>query len=204
MADFLSEADAHATRTALAQGGRVVDKRSERLVEPPPQAYNTATLLEDATTRLGWGAEQVMEVAQSLFVGVEWNGTRTGLITYPRTESQTLTPAAVVEAQVALGGGESATRWGAWQSTARQWLNRMSSGSSAQVRSASKAGVAPEPAPAHEAIRPTAFTRRPELLRASLTPQQNELYTLIWQRAIASQMPPAEYEVWVVEVELDA
>src|SRR4029450_711711 len=55
---------------------------------------------------------------------------------------------------------------------------------------------------AHEAIRPTDVNRRPEDVQRFLEPDQYRLYQLIWQRSLASQMPPAVYDMTIVDFDL--
>ena len=74
-------------------------KHVEIIEEAPPQPYTTATLLEDATTRLNCSADQVMRLAQLLFEGIELYGAHTGLITYHRTDSILIALEAQVEAR---------------------------------------------------------------------------------------------------------
>ena len=53
---------------------------------------------------------------------------------------------------------------------------------------------------AHEAIRPTDVTREPDILKNSLSSEQYKLYKLIWQRFVASQMAPADYDTQSVKI----
>ena len=53
---------------------------------------------------------------------------------------------------------------------------------------------------AHEAIRPTSMQYDPETVRAHLTPDQYYLYKLIWNRFVASQMPPATFDETTVDI----
>ena len=104
-----------------------------------------------------------------LYEGVDLGGERTGLITYMRTDSPTLSQQAIAEAAEVIRArfGAAAVVEGG-----RQY--------------ASKSKNAQE---AHEAIRPTSLHRTPEEAATYLDERELKLYTLIWRRAIASQMP---------------
>lgn len=153
---------------------RVLSKETRTLFEEAPPAYITLTLLEDAAGKYGWSAEHSMAVAQTLF--------ENGLITYPRSDSIHLAPEAV--------------------ESARQIIRERHGITALKPISLQERFLSPEDAGgAHEAIRPTDPSLLPEE-QAGLLPDQAELYRLIWQRFIASQMRSALYQV--VEVELES
>jgi DNA topoisomerase-1 len=201
VAAFEDEAAAQETAARLGQAPLTVTERTEKIVEePPPPPYTTASLLEDATERLGWESEKVMRVAQALFEGIELAGQPVGLITYPRTDATRLAPEAVAEAravivrlhgrealpparlvQLAAPGAPGSTPRGGW-GRLLAWLGR-------------KPAEAPavQAQEAHEAIRPTSAERLPDSLTGALEADALALYRLIWQRLIASQMRPARY-----------
>ncbi|MEP0805696.1 MAG: hypothetical protein HRF47_09415 [Chloroflexota bacterium] len=95
-----------ALRLAEACTGEwTVAAREERIEdEAPPLPYTTADLLEDASLRLGWTAEQTMAAAQSLF--------EQGLITYPRTDSPRVSPEARQAARQVIAERYGADAWG--------------------------------------------------------------------------------------------
>lgn len=99
-------AEAEAIRLAETYAGEwTVAAREEHIEdEAPPLPYTTADLLEDAALRLGWTAEQTMQVAQSLF--------EQGLITYPRTDSPRVSPEARQAARQVIAERYSADAWG--------------------------------------------------------------------------------------------
>ena len=137
-------------------------------IAPPP--FTTATLLQDATTRFGWSSSQVMQTAQSLF--------ENGLITYPRTDSISISPEASEEARriaISLFGKENLNSKVVW--------NQMEG--------------------AHEAIRPTSTARVPHQLPEEIGSDERQLYGLIWKRFIAWFMVPATYRVYTVDMESD-
>ncbi|WP_432283324.1 type I DNA topoisomerase [Aminobacter sp. BA135] len=147
----------------------------------PSAPFTTSTLQQAASSRLGFSASRTMQVAQRLYEGMEIGGETAGLITYMRTDGVQMAPEAIEAARNAI-----AKEFGAkyLPEKARQYTT--------------KAKNAQE---AHEAIRPTDFNRTPAEMRKFLDADQARLYEMIWKRAIASQMQPAEIERTTVEIE---
>jgi len=174
-------ADAQAVVDALqGTSWRVDNLEQKRRTRKPYPPYTTSTLQRDASNRLRWPAKKTMQIAQQLYEGVALPGEKTtGLITYMRTDSTAISPQAAEEARQVI----------------RQFfpagLPNRPPVYKTKVKNAQEA---------HEAIRPTSPTRTPKAIRAALTPDQDQLYTLIWRRFIASQMKPAVYNVTVVTV----
>ncbi len=145
-------------------------KRSTRSLEPPPP-FITSTLQQEASKLLGFQSQKTMIIAQELYEGVDLGGERTGLITYMRTDSTRIADEAVQNCKQLIK-----ERFGAdlVNPATRVFKNK----SSAQD--------------AHEAIRPTNAFHTPESVDRFLSKDQFKLYTLIWQRFIATQMKPAK------------
>jgi DNA topoisomerase-1 len=148
----------------------VVVERSEgtRKQRPVPP-FTTSTLQQEAGRKHGFRSRVTMQLAQKLYEGVEIGGERTGLITYMRTDSPTLSQQAISDASAVIRerfGPEMIVEGG------RQY--------------ASKSKNAQE---AHEAIRPTNLALTPELAAPYIDERELKVYTLIWRRTIASQMP---------------
>jgi DNA topoisomerase I len=157
-------------------------KKGTRANSPAPP-FTTSTFQQAASNRLGIGAQRAMSVAQDLYEGVNIPGQGpTGLITYMRTDSLNIAPGAQDEARRFIHG-----RWGSDYVPDKKRFYRTRS------RGAQEA---------HEAIRPTNPSRTPETLRGVLDGQSLRVYTLIWQRFMASQMADARYTT--VSVEIDA
>jgi DNA topoisomerase I len=155
-------------------------KRSTRNVEPPPP-FITSTLQQEASKILGFQAQRTMSIAQELYEGIDLKGESTGLITYMRTDSMRIADEAIANCRslVKERFGE-----GNLHGSVRVFKNK----SSAQD--------------AHEAIRPTDTFHTPESIAASLTKDQLKLYTLIWQRFVATQMKPVKLEQTKAEISL--
>ncbi|MGH2794456.1 MAG: type I DNA topoisomerase [Actinomycetota bacterium] len=155
-------------------------KRQERRRNPAPP-FITSTLQQEASRKLGFSAKKTMVVAQQLYEGIEIGEEGpTGLITYMRTDSPHVAEQALAEITDLVRdrfGKEYALdkprRFKAKQSRAQE---------------------------AHEAIRPTAALRDPDSVARYLDKDQARLYTLIWQRAIASQMAQAIFDAVSVDV----
>lgn len=141
----------------------------------PHAPFTTATLQQTASVRLYFPAKRTMRVAQQLYEGVEIPGEgMAGLITYMRTDSRNLSREAVQAVREMIG-----------KDYGPQYVpekpNIYASGERAQE--------------AHEAIRPTDARRHPDELARCLNEEQLKLYTLIWKRFVACQMPPAVWKV---------
>lgn len=178
---WLSETDA-AQIAAVAKNAKpytVTWLEEKEGQERPSAPFMTTTLQQDANRKLGYGADRTMRIAQSLYEGVDLGGEQTGLITYMRTDSLTLSADA-------LG-------------SIRKFISEQfpTALPDKPVNYANKVKNAQE---AHEAIRPTDVKRRPQNVARYLTDDQLKLYTLIWQRTVASQMKPARVLRTEVEV----
>lgn len=136
----------------------------------PPAPFATSTLQQDAYTRYGIPAKRTMQLAQALY--------EAGHITYMRTDSLSISK----DAQTTILSHIKASIGPEW----------------AQARSfKTKAANAQE---AHEAIRPTQPSKETLEANETITTQHIKLYTLIWQRTVASQMIPARYAEVTVTV----
>lgn len=163
-----------ATFTALS----VEAKPAKRNPGPP---FTTSTLQQAASSRYGFSASRTMQVAQRLYEGLDVGGETVGLITYMRTDGVQMAPEAITAARAVIGKEFGDT-----------YLPEKPRFYSAKAKNAQEA---------HEAIRPTEFFRTPASVRAHLDADQFRLYEMIWKRAIASQMQPAEIERTTVEIE---
>ena len=181
-ADLPNQARAQAVVEALDGAAyKVLAVRGKRTPRRPAAPFITSTLQQEASRKLGWGAKATMAVAQQLYEGVPVGAEgQVGLITYMRTDATHVVAEAQAEARAFI---------------ARQWGEQFLP--AAPPRHAGKVQHAQE---AHEAIRPTATLRTPKSLRPHLSPQQDQLYTLIWRRFVASQMAPAIVEQTTIDI----
>ncbi|MCH7483824.1 MAG: type I DNA topoisomerase [Chloroflexi bacterium] len=165
-------------RAAAYSVAKVQKKKQVRRPSPP---FITSTVQQEASRRLGFTAKRTMAIAQQLYEGVKLGDRgETGLITYMRTDSVNVASSARTEAREYI-----AERYG------KQFVPEKPRFFTRKVKGAQEA---------HEAIRPTSVRRGPDEMRGLLTPDQARLYTLIWQRFVASQMADAEFDVTTVEI----
>ena len=169
------------TLNDLAKGKLLVakvDKKQRKRNPSPP--FTTSTLQQEASRKLGYGAQRTMRIAQQLYEGVEIDGESTGLITYMRTDSVNLANEAIDEIR-----GFIADRYG-----------KENVPDEVQVYK-SKSKNAQE---AHEAVRPTSVLRIPEEIKKTLTAEQFKLYDLVWKRTVACQMVHATLDTVAVDL----
>ena len=167
-------ADLQAARYTVAE----VKKTTRRRNPAPP--FTTSTLQQEAVRKLRFSTQRTMRVAQQLYEGLALGDEgEVGLITYMRTDSTRLADEAVQEA--------------------RQYIHEHYG----------KDYVPPQPRryrsqkaaqEAHEAIRPTSVLRTPDRVKRYLSAEQQALYTLIWNRLVASQMSSAILDHTTVDV----
>ncbi len=177
-----SEADADRVVAALRGVPFVVTKIEQKdRAERPPAPFTTSTLQQQASLRLRFSVSRTMQTAQKLYEGVDLGAEGTvALITYMRTDSTRISP----DALTAVRGHIQATFGDRYLP---EKPNVYASGKSAQE--------------AHEAVRPTDVAMTPQRAeRAGLHGDQLRLYTLIYNRFVASQMTPAIFAVTNVEV----
>ncbi|MHA6685288.1 type I DNA topoisomerase [Mesorhizobium sp. A556] len=156
-----------------------VEAKPTRRNPGPP--FTTSTLQQAASSRMGFSANRTMQAAQRLYEGMDIGGETAGLITYMRTDGVQMAPEAISAARAAIG-----------KEFGDKYLPEKPRYYTAKAKNAQEA---------HEAIRPTDFFRTPASVRQYLDADQFRLYELVWKRAIASQMNPAEIERTTVEIE---
>ncbi|MGB6230488.1 MAG: type I DNA topoisomerase [Litorimonas sp.] len=144
----------------------------------PQPPFMTSTLQQEASRKLGFSATRTMQTAQKLYEGINIGSETVGLITYMRTDGISMVGEAVSDCRATIAG---------------EYGDAYLPGSARVYKS--KAKNAQE---AHEAIRPTSFSRTPGSLR--LSGDEARLYELIWKRATASQMASAKLERTTVTV----
>ena len=175
------EAEAEAAVERIRSGGLTVtsDKRAERKKNPSPP-FTTPNLQQEASRKLRFTTSKTMQIAQQLYEGVDVEGEGTvGLITYIRTDSVRLSDEAIAAAREYIPAQYGPA-----------YLPETPNVYKGRTRAQD----------AHEAIRPTDVTRRPENVKASLTRDQYNLYRLIYLRFLASQMTPALYDTETAEI----
>jgi len=181
---FTDEATARGVEQAIKDAAQgflhviSIDRKQRRRNPSPP--FTTSTLQQEAARKLGYSAQRTMRLAQQLYEGVDFGEGSIGLITYMRTDSVNLAAEAVREMRDVI------------------------------VHEYGKEAVSEEPRvyktksrnaqEAHEAIRPTSAAILPSKLDGKIDPDQFKLYSLIWKRAMASQMAHALYDTVAVDM----
>lgn len=179
--DINNEAEASAIlsqcegKTFVVEG---VKKALKRRKPMPP--FTTSTLQQEANRRLNFQSRRTMMVAQELYEGINLGEAGMhGLITYMRTDSLRISDDATAAAKAFI-----LSKYGDkyYPSTPNVFKSKKNSQD------------------AHEAIRPTDPTRTPDSVKGKLSNDQFKLYKLIWERFIASQMCPAEFDTMICDI----
>lgn len=160
-------------KTQLKTSKYKIDSVEKKEVSKNPNApFTTSTLQQAANRHLGFSAKQTMMVAQKLY--------ELGFITYMRTDSLNLSPKFVQEAN--------------------QWLINNLGKEYAYSGGRIFKGKSKNAQEAHEAVRPTEVSNTPDSLANKLDKNQERLYRLVWQRAVASQMSAAKLASTTIDV----
>ena len=177
----VNEEQAKAFLPALERGDYSVVRTKKRIHKSSPSApFNTSALQQQAANELGFSAARTMLIAQQLYEGLDAGSEgAVGLITYMRTDSFRIADEAMEECR-----GFIEAEFGAKYLSEKPRVF------------ASRKGAQE----AHEAIRPTSVLRTPEQLASHLDRDQLRLYTLIWNRFVATQMAAAEYEITEIDI----
>lgn len=182
---FAIEHEEHATTIVqdLEHANYTVHKvtRKDKRRNPAPP-FTTSTLQQEAGRKLGFSAKKTMTIAQMLYEGVDVGGDEgtTGLITYMRTDSTSVSQEAQQEARQVI-----TNRFG------QDYLPEKPPVYKTRSKGAQEA---------HEAIRPTSSMRTPESLERLLERDMLRLYELIWKRFLASQMTAAIFDSTTVDI----
>ena len=156
---------------------KVTKKSTKRKATAP---FITSTMQRAASSKLGFGVQKTMQVAQKLYEGIEIDGTPVGLITYMRTDSVRVSDDAqnMAKDYILANYGD------------KYYPDKPN------IYVKGKQNVQD----AHEAIRPSYPERTPESIKKYLDNDQYKLYKLIWEKFMSSQMTPAEVANKTVEI----
>ncbi|GBQ23771.1 DNA topoisomerase I [Acetobacter estunensis NRIC 0472] len=179
--DLNNEERAYAARDAVL-GGTFAVKSVERkkVKRNPPPPFTTSTMQQEASRKLGMGAQNTMRTAQQLYEGIDLGGETVGLITYMRTDGVTMAGEAITDIRRHIG-----------KDFGTNYVPPQPRIYTTKAKNAQEA---------HEAIRPTDVSRTPASVARHLTDDQRRLYELVWKRAVASQMQSAELDQVAVDV----
>ena len=160
----------------------VMDVREKERLRHPSPPFITSSLQQEAARKLNFRASKTMQIAQQLYEGVELGKEGTvGLITYMRTDSTRLSPSAQDETREFI-----VEKYGPdfIPESARNYTKKAANAQDA-----------------HEAIRPTAVTRSPDVMKSFLSRDQFRLYKLIWDRTLACQMSSAILDTVTADIQ---
>jgi len=155
-----------------------VEAKEKKRTPPPP--FTTSKMQQEAARKVGFTVKKTMTIAQHLYEGVDLGDEgAVGLITYMRTDSTRVAPEALAEVRehIARVHGPDFLP----EEPRFYKAGRMSQG-------------------AHEAIRPTSLENSPEKVGKFLNRDELRLYSLIWNRFVASQMNPAVFDVTTADI----
>ncbi len=156
-----------------------VDRKERRRFPTPP--FITSRLQQEASRKLGYTPSRTMRIAQRLYEGIELGADGpVGLITYMRTDSVRVSPEAVDSVRGLIG-----------EKYGKEYLPKD------PPTYKTKKGAQD----AHEAIRPTALDRPPDTVQGYLSKEELAVYTLIWNRFVASQMTPAVFDQTAIDIQ---
>jgi DNA topoisomerase-1 len=178
-----NEEQARTIEAALKSGSFVIESIARKEKKQTAAApFITSTLQRTAYNRFKYPVKRTMQIAQKLYEGKEL-GTfgHVGLITYMRTDSVRISDDAITEVRQYIG-----TKYGADILPEKPNVYRVKKAAQAQE--------------AHEAVRPTSLEHDPDAIKDHLTREEYNLYKLIWDRFVASQMKPALFDVTDVDI----
>lgn len=181
-AELHNSIDAHAVKTELEKSkASVLSVQKNRRARKPGAPFITSKLQQDAARAFRFTTKRTMSIAQGLYEGVELGAEgAVGLITYMRTDSMSVSNDALAAVREYIGSAFGPNFLPEKPNTYKNKKNAQE---------------------AHEAIRPTSMAYTPEFVRPFLKPEQFKLYQLIWERFVASQMLPAQYDQTQIDVE---
>ena len=170
---FKNEALAEKAKNYLNNNKFFIRKIDEKTISRKPKApFNTSTLQQTANSQLNFSASQTMTIAQGLYMGIDINKETIALITYMRTDSITLSKDSIDTIR---------------KNISEHYGDKYLPDKPIEYKSRKKNAQE-----AHEAIRPTDISIKPESIKDYLSEEQFKLYDLIWKRTLASQMTSAE------------
>ena len=164
------------------QSYKIADVSSKVYRRNPMAPFTTSTLQQTASGKFGFGASRTMQIAQRLYQGIDIEGDTVGLITYMRTDGTQISNEAISDFRNFID-----------KEHGKEYLPE-----NPNSYTGKKAKNAQE---AHEAIRPTDVGKKPTDMKKYLSTDQSKLYELIWNRALSSQMNPAEFDRKSITIE---
>ncbi len=171
-----NETEAEEIFSRIPESLTVVEIQKKIKKREPRSAFTTSTLQQEAFNKFRFTTKKTALIAQKLYEGINIGTETTGLITYIRTDSTRLAPQFIDKARKYIG-----------ETFGEDYVGKVHIGK--------KKGQVQD---AHEAIRPTSTRRTPDSIKQYLSKDEYNLYTIIYNRAMASLMSPFEYETTTV------
>ena len=171
--EIKNELEANRIKDALSNTYEIedIEEKDKKKQSKPP--YITSTLQQDAINKLNFSSKKTMQIAQKLYEGVNIGSETVGLITYMRTDSIRLSNEFI-----------SATYKYIEENYGKEYVG--------SVKVSKKTDNVQD---AHEAIRPSSILRTPDSIKEYLSTDEYKLYSLIYNRALASLMKEAKQKV---------
>lgn len=165
---------------AIKDGSYSVENINKKVrARPSKPPFITSTLQQDAGVKYNYNAKRVMSIAQKLYEGVELGKERVGLITYMRTDSIRLSDEFIDSSKSYITEKYGEKYYKGMKKSGQKGKNIQD---------------------AHEAIRPTNINRTPESVKKYLAADEFKLYSLIYNRALASLMSDASIESTTIDI----
>ena len=182
--EISNEEEAQKVVTAIAEQEGVVNTvETRQRSRKAPAPFTTSTMQQDGVHKLNMNAKRVMAAAQHLYEGKEIGGYgHVGLITYMRTDSTRISKE--------------------MQDKAKDYILK-TYGSEFYPSKPNVFGAKSNAQDAHEAIRPTMLELPPKMVAPYLSGDELKLYTLIWNRFLASQMAPQKTQTVTMTFAID-
>ena len=177
-----NEEEAKAIMKACEKGSfKVISNKKGTRTRNTVLPFTTSTMQQEAAKHLGFSTQKTMNIAQQLYEGVKVGKKNVGIVTYIRTDSVRIADKAKEEVVSYITSKFGSSYLG------EQKIKEKNKKSHVQD--------------AHEAIRPTYMEYEPQEIKEYLSRDQFRLYQMIWNRFVASQMAPAQFETYVIKIE---
>ncbi|MBQ1274914.1 MAG: type I DNA topoisomerase [Cellulosilyticum sp.] len=175
-------AEAEAIIKACEKGEfKVVSTKKGNRVRNTVLPFTTSTMQQEAAKHLGFSTQKTMNIAQQLYEGIKVGKKDVGIVTYIRTDS----------VRIADKAKEEVTSY-IKEKYGEQYLSEQ------KLKEKAKKSHIQD---AHEAIRPTYMEYEPQEIKEYLSRDQFRLYQMIWNRFVASQMAPAQFETYSIKIQ---
>ncbi|MBP3887966.1 MAG: type I DNA topoisomerase [Cellulosilyticum sp.] len=176
-----NEEEANKIIKACEQGKfEVTNSKKGTRVRNTVLPFTTSTMQQEAAKHLGFSTQKTMNIAQQLYEGIKVGKKEVGIVTYIRTDSVRIADKAKEEVAEYIK-----TKYG------ENYLSEQ------HAKAKSKKSNVQD---AHEAIRPTYMEYEPQEIKEYLSRDQFRLYQMIWNRFVASQMSPAQFETYSIKI----